>query len=110
MQSPNAQRHLRDAPGGQLEAAGLLSRDGGGGAAPPQPVQRWPPAADGVQLPGSLGEARDRAEDCVSRIAHVMHRRNCRIRPARQTYSPCMGCQLKGMATGWTEHRRLALA
>ena len=49
MTSPSAQRHLRDAPGGQLEAAGLLSGgsatadcSGTGAAAPQPPDQRWP--------------------------------------------------------------------
>lgn len=78
MQSPDAQRHLRNAPGGQLEAAGLLS--GGGGGA--QPQQRQPNTADGVQLPGSLGEVREQAEDSVSRIAQVQRQRWRRCLPA----------------------------
>lgn len=71
MLSEGAQRHLRNAPGGQLEAAGLLrdaetARD----ASAPLPQPSLPPA-DAVRLPASLEEARHQAEDYVSRIAQV---------------------------------------
>lgn len=71
MLSENAQRHLRNAPGGQLEAAGLL-QDGStdSSAAQSLPFPQLPPA-DAVQLPASLQEARTQVEDYVSRIAQV---------------------------------------
>lgn len=71
MLSESAQRHLRNAPGGQLEAAGLLqggSADGSGSQLLPAP--RLPPE-DAAQLPASLQEARTHAEDYYSRIAQV---------------------------------------
>ncbi len=64
MTSPSAQRHLRDARGGQLEAAGLLAgssvaADGSGTrtAAPQQPNQRWPGDRSAVPRAMAASEA-----------------------------------------------------